>query len=126
MRSPVGTSSPVRCVLACRPTRISDAARSTAALATLTTYVVDSTTPVGEYGGTSETDQAGASDHRGALGPWSLLGFKLKVHLETRDVPVYALVLARSDRVLGGGIRPSACAAKEKISMGPDAALSIR
>lgn len=44
--------------------------------------------------------------------------FKLRVHLETREVPVYALVVARSDGVLGGGIRPSACAAPPALIVG--------
>ena len=34
--------------------------------------------------------------------------FKLKVHTETREVPVYALVVARSDGTLGAKIKPSA------------------
>src|SRR5688500_11215340 len=39
--------------------------------------------------------------------------FKLRAHRETREMPVYALVVARSDRKLGAGLRPSAtdCAA---------------
>jgi bla regulator protein blaR1 len=45
--------------------------------------------------------------------------FKLRAHLETREVPVYALVLARRDGTLGAGIRPSACVAKDKVSLGP-------
>jgi uncharacterized protein (TIGR03435 family) len=45
--------------------------------------------------------------------------FKLKVHEETRELPVYALVLARSDGTLGPQIRSSACVAKDKISLGP-------
>ena len=34
--------------------------------------------------------------------------FKLKVHMETREVPIFALVVARDDRRLGPSIRPSA------------------
>jgi uncharacterized protein (TIGR03435 family) len=34
--------------------------------------------------------------------------FKLKLHTETRDVPIYALVLARSDGKFGGKLKPSA------------------
>jgi uncharacterized protein (TIGR03435 family) len=39
--------------------------------------------------------------------------FKLRVHRETRDLPVYALVLARSDRRLGPKMQPASvdCAA---------------
>ena len=33
--------------------------------------------------------------------------FKLRAHRETREMPVYALVVARSDRKLGAGLRPS-------------------
>ncbi|MEO8258614.1 MAG: M56 family metallopeptidase [Acidobacteriota bacterium] len=41
--------------------------------------------------------------------------FKLIVHKETKQMPVYALVLARSDRRLGPGLRPAAgdCAAPD-------------
>jgi uncharacterized protein (TIGR03435 family) len=34
--------------------------------------------------------------------------FKLKLHTETREVPIYALVLARSDRKPGAKLKPSA------------------
>ena len=34
--------------------------------------------------------------------------FNLKVHTETREVPLYALVVARSDRKLGSKMKPSA------------------
>ena len=39
--------------------------------------------------------------------------FKLKTHRETRELPVYALMLARTDGKLGAGLRPSTvdCAA---------------
>lgn len=39
--------------------------------------------------------------------------FKLRTHRETREMPIYALTLARSDRKLGAGLRPSTtdCAA---------------
>jgi uncharacterized protein (TIGR03435 family) len=39
--------------------------------------------------------------------------FKLRAHRETRELPIYALTLARSDKKLGAGLRPSAvdCAA---------------
>jgi uncharacterized protein (TIGR03435 family) len=33
--------------------------------------------------------------------------FKLKLHTETREVPIYALVLARSDRKFGAKLKPS-------------------
>jgi hypothetical protein len=32
----------------------------------------------------------------------------LKVHTETREVPIHALVVARSDGKLGGKLKPSA------------------
>jgi len=34
--------------------------------------------------------------------------FKLKLHTETREVPIYALVVARNDRKLGPKMKPSA------------------
>src|SRR5688572_22638032 len=39
--------------------------------------------------------------------------FKLRAHRETRELPIYALTLARSDKKLGAGLRPSTvdCAA---------------
>jgi uncharacterized protein (TIGR03435 family) len=39
--------------------------------------------------------------------------FKLRAHRETRELPIYALMLARSDKKLGAGLRPSTvdCAA---------------
>ena len=45
--------------------------------------------------------------------------FKLSTHLETRDLPVYALVIAGSDGRLGARIRPSACVAEDKVSFPP-------
>jgi len=33
--------------------------------------------------------------------------FKLRAHRETRELPIYALTLARSDKKLGAGLRPS-------------------
>lgn len=45
--------------------------------------------------------------------------FALTTHVETREVPIYALVKARSDGALGPGIRPSACAAADKVSIPP-------
>ena len=50
--------------------------------------------------------------------------FKLTSRRETRDVPVYALVLARSDRQLGPQIRPSTldCAAQIAAARAPGTA----
>ena len=47
--------------------------------------------------------------------------FKLKVHRETKEMPVYALVLARSDGRLGKQIEPSTvdCAAQRGRGAGP-------
>ena len=47
--------------------------------------------------------------------------FKLKVHNETKEMPVYALVLARSDGRLGKQIEPSTvdCAASRGRGAGP-------
>jgi uncharacterized protein (TIGR03435 family) len=45
--------------------------------------------------------------------------FKLRVRNETRELPVYALVVARSDGTLGARIRPSSCVAKDTVSLGP-------
>jgi uncharacterized protein (TIGR03435 family) len=50
--------------------------------------------------------------------------FKLNSRRETREVPVYALVLARSDRQLGPQIRPSTldCAAQIAAARAPGTA----
>jgi uncharacterized protein (TIGR03435 family) len=47
--------------------------------------------------------------------------FKLQVHNETRDTPIYALVVARGDRRLGPQIKPSAqdCAALAAVPATP-------
>ncbi len=47
--------------------------------------------------------------------------FKLKVHRETKEMPIYALVLARSDGRLGPQIEPSTvdCAAQRGRGAGP-------
>jgi len=47
--------------------------------------------------------------------------FKLKVHRETKEMPIYALVLARSDGRLGSQIEPSKvdCAAMRGRGAGP-------
>jgi bla regulator protein BlaR1 len=45
--------------------------------------------------------------------------FHLVAHTDTRTVPVYALVLARSDGALGPQIRPSACTGGETPSVVP-------
>ena len=54
--------------------------------------------------------------------------FKLRTHRETREMPIYALTLARSDRKLGAGLRPSTtdCAAmrgrgRGGVGVGPGA-----
>ena len=51
----------------------------------------------------------------GTVGPLQLMmqrvfaeRFKLAVHTETREIPVYALTLARSDRTLGSKLKPAA------------------
>ena len=51
----------------------------------------------------------------GTVGPLQLMmqrvfaeRFKLAVHTETREIPVYELTLARSDRVLGAKLKPAA------------------
>jgi uncharacterized protein (TIGR03435 family) len=44
---------------------------------------------------------------------------ELAVHNETRELPVYALVLARSDGALGPRLRPSACAGKDTAPFPP-------
>ena len=43
--------------------------------------------------------------------------FKLKMHAEKREVPVYSLVVARTDRMLGPDLRPSAvdCATSKGV-----------
>jgi uncharacterized protein (TIGR03435 family) len=44
--------------------------------------------------------------------------FKLKFHRETRELPVFALVLMRSDGKLGSGLKPSAPDCKEQMLAG--------
>ncbi len=51
----------------------------------------------------------------GTVGPLQLMmqrmfseRFKLAVHTETREIPIYTLTLARSDRALGPNLRPAA------------------
>ena len=47
--------------------------------------------------------------------------FKFSAHLETREQPVYFLVMAREDRKLGALLRPAkGCDPKAPIMLGPD------
>ena len=52
--------------------------------------------------------------------------FKLKAHTESRELPVYDLVLARSDGRLGPGLRPSKseCSKPDEVAAQPGAALA--
>jgi uncharacterized protein (TIGR03435 family) len=49
--------------------------------------------------------------------------FKLKVHHETRQLPIYSLVMAKENRSLGGDLRPSSrnCEEEWKTQGKPDA-----
>ena len=54
--------------------------------------------------------------------------FKLKMHAEPREMPIYALVLARADGKLGPAITPSTndCGGREPDATGPCALLPMR
>ena len=45
--------------------------------------------------------------------------FNLITHRETRELPIYALVMARSDGAVGPQLKPSGCTGKTPLSPGP-------
>ena len=53
--------------------------------------------------------------------------FKLKVHTETREMPIYALVLSRGDGKLGPKLQPSTveCGAPGRGAASPSGGLSL-
>ena len=68
----------------------------------------------------SAIGRSGNADEPTRLMMQSLLAdrFKLVAHMEKRDQPVFALVLARSDRRLGSGIHPSSVECKIGVPCG--------